>query len=47
MIVKNIVALEEVALDLDIGELFYENQNIGLGNYMALWRSSYKNKWLI
>lgn len=33
MTVRNIVALEEVALDLDLGELFYENQSIGLGNY--------------
>jgi len=33
MRVKNIVALEEVALDLKISEEFYEKQNIGLGGY--------------
>ena len=29
----NIVTLEEVSLDLDIGRSFYEKQSIGLGDY--------------
>lgn len=33
MTIQNIIALEEVAFDLDIGEYFYEKQNIGLGHY--------------
>ena len=33
MSVKNIVALEEVSFDLDIGRSFYEKQSIGLGDY--------------
>lgn len=33
MNIKNIVALEEVKIDLEIGQNFYEKQNLGLGNY--------------
>lgn len=33
MNIKNIVALEDIALDLKIAEEFYENQSIGLGGY--------------
>lgn len=33
MDIKNIVALEEVKIDLEIGQNFYEKQNFGLGNY--------------
>ncbi len=33
MNIKNIVALEEVALDLKTAEEFYEKQSIGLGGY--------------
>jgi hypothetical protein len=33
MNIKNIIALEDVALDLKIAEEFYENQSIGLGGY--------------
>lgn len=33
MNIKNIIALEEVSIDLEISEKFYENQNQGLGKY--------------
>ena len=33
MNIKNVIALEEVAFDLDIAEDFYEKQNKGLGGY--------------
>jgi hypothetical protein len=33
MNIKDIIALEEVSIDLKIGEEFYENQNKGLGSY--------------
>jgi len=33
MRIENVVALEEVAFDLKIGEEFYEKQSMGLGNY--------------
>ena len=33
MNIKNIIALEEVSLDLKIAEDFYEKQNKGLGGY--------------
>ena len=33
MNILNIVALEDVSLDLKIAEEFYENQNKGLGKY--------------
>ena len=33
MTIKNIIALEEVATDIKIAELFYEKQNKGLGGY--------------
>ena len=33
MNIKNVIALEEVAFDLNIAEDFYEKQNKGLGGY--------------
>jgi hypothetical protein len=33
MNIKDIIALEEVSLDLKIAEEFYEKQNTGLGSY--------------
>ena len=33
MTIKNVIALEEVATDIKIAELFYEKQNKGLGGY--------------
>ena len=33
MIVKDIIALEEVSFDLEIAEQFYEKQSKGLGGY--------------
>jgi len=33
MNIQNVIALEEVAFDLNIAEDFYENQNKGLGGY--------------
>lgn len=33
MRIENVVALEVVALDLKIGEEFYEKQSMGLGDY--------------
>ena len=33
MNIKNIIALEEVSIDLKIAEVFYEKQNKGLGDY--------------
>lgn len=33
MNIKNIIALEEIALDLKIAEEFYEKQSNGLGGY--------------
>jgi len=33
MNIKEIILLEEVALDIKIAKEFYENQNQGLGNY--------------
>jgi len=33
MNIENIIALEEVSLDLKIAEAFYEKQNKGLGGY--------------
>ena len=33
MNIKNIIALEEVSIDLEISEKFYEKQSQGLGKY--------------
>ena len=33
MNITNIIALEEVSIDLEISEKFYENQSQGLGKY--------------
>lgn len=33
MNVNNIIALEEVSIDIKVAEIFYEKQNKGLGGY--------------
>jgi len=36
MNIKNIIALEDVSMDLKIAEEFYEKQNKGLGGYLEI-----------
>ena len=42
MNVNNIIALEEVLIDLKIAEEFYEKQNKGLGTYFIEYKRGLK-----